>query len=226
MRIEEIMVGDKILFIYFPNNRRLEISWCPLSTRISLWIDDAYLSFRADDKVYDRVINPIIKGDDRVIDAVKMIAGFKSSKTQEKYIHLMAYFGIEEAMRWLGKSPIRYFLKIAEVKDRDDRNHWIAGSRRPWGSVFVAKLGGMGSRVFIVTLDPEPKMYFLSEHFFVKDVDTVYAIKLAEGSASLGECRLSNVYSWCLSDLSSFREDVLNRLYIDAVLINEMILST
>jgi len=223
--VRDVHLDDKSIVLLL-RNRVIKIAWYSLSPKVDLWIDGASLSFRADSSIYDKVIRPLILGDRKIIDVVMRIARFRSERTHEKYVRILAEFGVDEAVRWLNASPVRHFIKIAEVKAFEDGGRWIAGVRKPWGSVFMARLSLYGRRAFVVTLNPEPRMYLIVGDWRVKEVDAIIAVKLAEDSIRLKECDVMGVPDSHLAGLMAFQsKDVLSYLYVDAFLVHKMLMS-
>lgn len=221
--IEDIVLDNKRIRFHVAPDRTVEIAWYPFSSKIDLWIDGVFLSFRADGKVYEKVVKPLILGDREISDVLtKIAAKFRSEKTHEKYVRILAEFGVKEAARWLNVSPVKYFIKTAEVKAFEGDGRWIAGVRKPWGSVFMAKLNSY-RRAFIVRLEPRPTINIIDKSWYLEERDAIIAVKLAEDTISFTELEIVDVGDTCLSKLAAFKsEDVLSYLHVDTVLVYKM----
>jgi hypothetical protein len=97
------------------NGYTIKIWWSSWSS-ISIYIDDKFLmAIYASYKIYDNVINPLIDGNEDILECLKLIASrYKDIRTRTKYVEALANIGAN-VKKWIGRRPGAHLKRQADL---------------------------------------------------------------------------------------------------------------
>jgi hypothetical protein len=97
------------------NGYTIKIWWSGWSS-ISIYIDDKFLmAIYVSYKIYDNVINPLIDGNEDILECLKLIASrYKDIRTRTKYVKALANIGVN-IKKWIGRRPGAYLKRQADL---------------------------------------------------------------------------------------------------------------
>jgi len=110
-----ITIGHKRVSIKC-NGHIIGIVWSGWGSILDIYIDDKFLmAIYASYKIYDNVINPLINGNEDVLDCLKLIAlRYRDIRTRTKYVEALANIGIN-VKKWIGRRPGAYLKHQADL---------------------------------------------------------------------------------------------------------------
>ena len=99
----------------------IDIVWSGWGSILDIYIDGKFLMpIYASYKIYDNVINPLINGNENILDCLKLIASrYRDIRTRTKYVEALANIGIN-VKKWIGRRPGAHLKRQADLVYEDE----------------------------------------------------------------------------------------------------------
>ena len=160
--MELVTIGHKKVSIKC-NGYTIGIVWSGWGSIIDIYIDDNFLmAIYASYKIYDNVINPLINGNEDVLDCLKLIASrYRDIRTRTKYVEALANIGMD-IKKWIGRRPGAYLRRQADLVYGDGKkkllgflcnNGWIVADIK-YKDVYVCIKRNDGYSIARLDYDP------------------------------------------------------------------------